>query len=108
MASRYWVNKVFFILLYADDIVIFSYSAEGLQNGLNYLEVYCKRWKLMVNTSKTKIMVFRKGGTLPRNLEFLFDNNILEIVSNFHVFRSSFHNRWLFCRSSKYVSWTSS
>ena len=26
-----------FILLYADDIVIFSYSSEGLQNGLNYL-----------------------------------------------------------------------
>ena len=29
-----------FILLYADDIVIFSYSAVGLQNGLNYLEPY--------------------------------------------------------------------
>ena len=28
-------------------------------------------------------MVFRKGGILPRNLEFLFDNNILEILSKF-------------------------
>ena len=72
-----------FILLYADDIVIFSYSAEDLQNDLNYLELYCKRWKLKVNTSKTKIMEFRKGGILPRNLEFVFDNNILEIISKF-------------------------
>ena len=72
-----------FILLYADDIVIFSYSSEGLQNGLNYLATYCKKWKLKVNTSKTKVMVFRKGGMLLRNLEFLFDNVRLEIVNKF-------------------------
>ena len=32
-----------FILHYADDIVIFSSDAEGLQNGLNLLELYSKR-----------------------------------------------------------------
>ena len=35
-----------FLLLYADDIVIFANSAEGLQSGLDLLSVYCKRWKL--------------------------------------------------------------
>ena len=59
-----------FLLLYADDIVISSSSPEGLQDGLNQLETYCKSCKLQVNTSKTKIMVFRKGGMLPRNLSF--------------------------------------
>ena len=54
-----------------------------MQNGLNYLAAYCKKWKLKVNTSKTKVMVFRKGGMLPRNLEFLFDNVRLEIVNKF-------------------------
>ena len=72
-----------FILLYADDIVIFSSSSEALQDGLNQLEAYCKRWKLKVNTSKTKVMVFRNGGILPRNLNFTFDNTVLEIVSKF-------------------------
>ena len=33
----------FFILLFADDIVIFLSDAEGLQNGLNLLELYFKR-----------------------------------------------------------------
>ena len=70
-----------FILLYADDI--FSGSAEGLQEGLNFLDAYCKRWKLKVNTSKTKVMVFREAGLLPRNLEFIFDNTVLEIVGKF-------------------------
>ena len=37
-----------FLLLYADDIVIFSESASGLQNGLNILHVYCQKWKLTV------------------------------------------------------------
>ena len=33
-------------LLYADDLVIFSKSAEGLQNSLNNLFNYCKKWKI--------------------------------------------------------------
>ena len=72
-----------FILLYMDNIVIFSYSSERLQNGLNYLATYCKKWKLKVNTSMTKVIVFRKGGMLPRHLEFLFDNVRLDIVNKF-------------------------
>ena len=56
-----------FMLLYADDIVIFANSAEQLQESLNMLSDYCRRWKLTVNVSKTKIMVFRKGGLLARN-----------------------------------------
>ena len=47
-----------FMLLYADDIVIFSKSAEELQEGLNLLLNYCNRWKLKVNVDKTKIIWF--------------------------------------------------
>ncbi len=35
-----------FILLYADDIVIFSESEHGMQEGLNLLSEYCIKWKL--------------------------------------------------------------
>ena len=72
-----------FMLLYADDIVLFGNSAEQLQDSLNLLSNYCKRWKLNVNINKTKVMVFRKGGALPRNLTFLYNGNELEIVRNF-------------------------
>ena len=50
-----------FLILYADDIVIFANNAEELQSNLNMLHDYCQRWKLSVNTSKTKIVIFRKG-----------------------------------------------
>ena len=45
-------------LMYADDILILSQSANGLQKSLNRLHIYCNKWKLHVNTKKTKIMVF--------------------------------------------------
>ena len=50
-----------YILLYADDIILFGKTPEDLQSSLSALEEYCKRWKLTVNTDKTKIMIFRKG-----------------------------------------------
>ena len=52
---------ILLLLLYADDIAFFSESAEGLQKGLHIFKGYCDKWKLIINTSKTKIMVFRKG-----------------------------------------------
>ena len=71
------------MLLYADDIVIFASTAEELQHGLNLLSDYCLRWKLKVNVSKTKILIFRKGGILPRNLSFTYEGEVLEIVKSF-------------------------
>ena len=45
-----------YLLLYADDIVIFSNTSEGLQKGLDILSDYCQKWKLTVNIDKTKVM----------------------------------------------------
>ena len=54
-----------FLLLYADDIVIFANSAEELQYGLDSLPVYCNRWRMKVNVSKTELLILRKGGLIP-------------------------------------------
>ena len=72
-----------FLLLYTDDIVIFSESADGLQKGLNIFYEYCQRWKLTFNPIKSKIIIFRKGGRLPRNLSFRYGDTNLEIVNKF-------------------------
>jgi len=41
-----------FLILHADDIVIFANSKEELQLSLNCLYEYCQRWKRMVNINK--------------------------------------------------------
>jgi len=56
-----------FLILYADDIIIFANNAKELQESLDELLCYCQRWKLIVNTNKTKIMIFRKSGRIPNN-----------------------------------------
>ena len=67
----------------ADDIVIFANTQEQLQSSLDLLLEYCNKWKLTINVSKTKVMVFRKGGVLPRNLVFYYNGVVLEIVKEF-------------------------
>ena len=40
-----------FLLLYADDTVIFAEKPEQLQDGLNRIKSYCDLWKLKLNPS---------------------------------------------------------
>ena len=83
MTSGFDGMLTLFVLLYADDIVILSESETGLQNGLYLLECYCDRWKLQVNISKTKAMIFKKGGRNRGNLYFTYKHEKLEIVKSF-------------------------
>ena len=51
-------------LFWADDLVLFSKDEKGLQTMLNILENYCKENQFIVNTKKTKCMIFNKTGRL--------------------------------------------
>lgn len=71
------------VLLYADDMILMADSPEGLQRSLDALSEYCKIWKLEVNTSKTKVMIFSRG-SLRQNLPvFTYGEGELEIVKEF-------------------------
>ena len=50
-----------FLLLFADDTVLFSYTVEGLQILLNKLSMYCKKWNVTVNVDKTVAVAFKVG-----------------------------------------------
>ena len=54
------------LLLYADDVVIFAESSEILQVEIDKLYEYCDKWKLRLNTEKSKTIVFRKGNRPPQ------------------------------------------
>ena len=46
-----------FLLLFADDTVLFSYSIDGLEILLNKLHSYCIEWGISVNTEKQWLCV---------------------------------------------------
>ena len=80
-------------LLYADDFVLFGADRVQLNILLKALNDYALRNELVVNTLKSKVMVFRKGGYLARGTRFLLGNAELEIVNRYQylgVWFSSF------------------
>ena len=93
-----------FLLLYADDIIIFARSAEELQNNPDHLHEYSTRYRLIVNTSKTKVMVFRRGGILPRNMKFYYNNFELAIVNTFSYLGIVFSTGGSFSECQKTLS----
>ena len=68
-------------LKYADDLIIISTSKNDLQHCLNEHDLYCDKWKLQINISKTKIVVFNRQESLINKHKFQFKQNNIEIVS---------------------------
>ena len=69
-------------LIWADDIVLLSESEEGLKEMLKIMEKFCNENKLIINTDKTKCMIFNKTGRLVRK-QFTLNNLQLEVVRSY-------------------------
>jgi len=70
-------------LMFADDIVLISESADGLQNSLNKLQQYCEKWMLSINTKKTQVLVMNKQGRCLDDLSFTFNQEKLHVVNQY-------------------------
>jgi hypothetical protein len=67
--SEYGVQlggKLLRALLYADDVVLMSETAEGLQAMLNRLYAFCRGNSMFVNLDKSEVVVFQGGARGPR------------------------------------------
>ena len=58
-------NTFLALLLYADDMALMSPSLRGLQKLLSVTEAYCKEWDILLNSKKSKNMLFGKQHDLP-------------------------------------------
>lgn len=88
------------VLMYADDTIIMSNSAEGLQRALDNLQSYCDIWGLNVNSSKTKITIFGNKKTRG-NINFNFNKEKLETVDSFKYLGVLFNFNGNFSRCKK-------
>ena len=70
--------------MYADDTVIMSEIREDLQNILDALVAYTKKWNLTVNIDKTKIMVFGNGKKLRDDEIWTYDGKRVDTVNQFN------------------------
>ena len=65
--NEFTIFIILFVILYADDTTIPSDDAKEFQDTLNAFNEYCKRWKLNISKSKTKMIIF---GDNSRNQHF--------------------------------------
>ena len=91
-------------LMYADDLVIISQTAAGLQNALNLLNVYCQKWHLTVNIQKTKIMVFNKGGKTLKKHRFQYNQDLLEVTASYQYLGIVFSSCGSFTKAVEHLT----
>ena len=89
-------NIVIYLLLFADDIVLVSDTAIGLQNQLNQLQRGADAIGLIVNRDKTKVMVFRNGGFLAANERWNLGGDRLEVVPEYRYLGTMFTTKLSF------------
>ena len=76
------VNELkLFLILFADDQVLFATSPDTLQSLLSDLETYCQLLDLKINTNKTKAMIFEKGRRT--HFDFYIYRTLIETVDQF-------------------------
>uniref|UniRef100_A0ABM0MQP8 RNA-directed DNA polymerase from mobile element jockey-like n=1 Tax=Saccoglossus kowalevskii TaxID=10224 RepID=A0ABM0MQP8_SACKO len=76
-------NQLSCLLYAADDLLLLSESKHGLQNAIDSVGIYCKQWKLDVNASKSKIIIFNKSGKILSKNKFKINGQELENVTSY-------------------------
>jgi hypothetical protein len=71
-----------FLILYADDTALMAESSDGSQKTLNCFEKCCDLWKLTVNTTKTKVVIFSKK-KVRQNQSFKIKGQNIEIIDSY-------------------------
>ena len=94
------------MMIFADDIVLLSTSAQGLRKHLETLENYCSKWNIQINEAKTKVSMFGTNYTyqfhcnsLP--LEVVEDYKYLGLWISKRNFKKAIHH--VSCQSKKII-----
>ncbi len=77
------------LLLYADDLILMSESAAGLQKQLDALASFCEERQLTVNLSKTKVVVFEHRRSDVS--DFVLNGAVVERVESYKYLGFALH-----------------
>ena len=97
-------------LFFADDLVLFSESAEGLQKQLTALYSYASLWHIIVSICKTKVLIFKERYTTVCG-SFHYGDNIIEQAEQYKylgvVYSTKSANIKIIYFSPSFPSWES-
>ena len=85
-----WKDIQLYLLLYADDMVYISADPVEFQEGIDIISQYCKKWNFVINTNKSKIVVFRKCKNA-RTPVFNYNGIVIENVDSMDYLGTTFN-----------------
>ncbi|ODM90157.1 RNA-directed DNA polymerase from mobile element jockey [Orchesella cincta] len=87
-------------LLFADDTIVLSHSSTTIQQKIDKLSDYFMELGLNVNTSKTKVMIFRRRQRI-KSQKFYYRGEELEIVDRYTYLGVTFGKNILYKETAK-------
>jgi hypothetical protein len=78
------------LMLYADDLALMSETPQRLQKQINVLSEFCVDQQLVINVSKTKVVVFEKHRSVAP--EFTYRGTTIERVQSFRYLGLKLHS----------------
>ena len=92
-------------LLYADALLLLSASCAGLQNNINRVFDFFNKCGFKINSDKSKVMVFSKGGKKVKDrFKFVIKDTEVEAVSHYKYLGINISNTGNFREAEKIVS----
>ncbi len=72
-------------LAYADDIALIADSPENLQKLISVLNDWCKKWRFVINPSKSNVVHYRNPPKVQTNFIFQLGDNgpVIDITDNY-------------------------
>lgn len=70
-------NDTLCCLFYADDILLLSENELDMQDMLNYVHDWCRKWRIIINYEKSKVVHFRNKGKSRSNFQFRIGSSYL-------------------------------
>ena len=71
------------ILMFADDIALLADSEHKLQQMLNCVYMWCRKWRMCLNMDKTKIVHFRHKSQNRSKTEFKFGTDTVQMSEKY-------------------------
>ena len=91
-------------LIYADDLIILSRSAPGLQKCFDCVCFYCQKWKLSINMTKTRCMSFQSKNKKCKKIQFKVNNSVIENVSKYKCLGMTINAAGFLCPNTQLVT----
>jgi hypothetical protein len=76
--------------MYVDDLALMSQTPQGLQKQIDVLSEFCVERQLVINVSKTKVVVFEKHRSAAP--EFTYRGTTIEQVQSFRYLGLELHS----------------